>query len=186
MSRCAAGTLYASIRSSQSSLRRSLRSPHRLRPLAFASKLPFARFHRGCDGACGTVVGGVTSLSPTSHGSTACRSRRRDSCRINQATSITSCDGWFATCVGAFALMSNTSFCRTVRPICHANRMVSLNLYRPMAIHIWALRKRAGLYGFWRTGRPNSPKTSSSDGRSLCRDLVIVGVGACTHCDGFR
>jgi len=87
------------------------------------------------------------------------RSRRRDSCRINQATSITSCDWMVRDVRGAFALMSTY----IILPNGSTNLStqigsVSLNLYRTMAIHIWALRKRAGLVRFLGTGPVRTPK----------------------------
>jgi len=156
----------------QSSLRRSLRSPHRLRPLALRRQschsLAFIAGLRWCVPA---LCGGLTSLSPhfawiyglvvLGVAIVAVSTKQHPLRRVT---------GWFATCVGAFALMSTYIILPngSTNLSTQIDRSVSIFI-GPMAIHIWGSSQTC-----WpctvsgELARPNSPKTSSSDGRSLC------------------
>jgi hypothetical protein len=90
--------------------------------------------------------------------------------------------GWFATCVGAFALMSTY----IILPNGSTNLStqigsVSLNLYRTNGDpHLGLFANVLALYGFWRTGPgPELPKDVIIGWPFIMfAILVIVGVGA--------
>jgi hypothetical protein len=90
--------------------------------------------------------------------------------------------GWFATCVGAFAVMS----AYIILPNSSTNLptqvgAVSLDLYRTNGDpHLGLFANVAALYGFWRTGPgPELPKNVITGWPFIMfAILVIVGVGA--------